>query len=184
MPIDFACDCGKLLSVEEHLAGQTGTCPYCGREVTYPGVYRRPERLVVTASGSEEGDAPDRRAAGERPPRREGRRLLLGLGLLLVAAAVLVGYHLWQQVRHERNLQESRRSLVELWERAQAVDDGTQDLAAYQLYRSVVQRAEACLQEGDAGDPEVSQIAAAAARRAEELDPRRPPGEDPPAGGD
>ena len=36
MPIDFACECGKWLQVEDQYAGKQAKCPSCGRVVTVP----------------------------------------------------------------------------------------------------------------------------------------------------
>lgn len=37
MAIEFKCVCGKAFRVEDHLAGQRGTCPQCKMPITVPG---------------------------------------------------------------------------------------------------------------------------------------------------
>lgn len=36
MAIQFKCSCGKLIRVNEEMAGKTGKCPSCGERVKVP----------------------------------------------------------------------------------------------------------------------------------------------------
>jgi hypothetical protein len=109
------------------------------------------------------------REAHDRLARSRRRQLGLALALLLVAVLVASGVAMWRGARHRQHLEEARANLIALRDRARVLDRQEDWLGAYQLYRQVHQRGAGYLSEVATADPDISELAAAARRRAEEL---------------
>lgn len=129
MAVQFACrQCGQPIEVDDDLAGQTVTCPYCLKVVTTPRTSTLPPSPATTTATDGPAGRPVEAAmeyATEAPPPRRSRAsvcgwvslatiIVAGLSLLYVIAVLAsIVRGLDPQLKTQQDVQEFQKALQE-----------------------------------------------------------------------